>query len=153
VSPGRSPARDAVAVLAWRLGLGPLLGRRVLLLTTRDGSEGRRRTVLPYRSAGGTIYLLARDPDTGWRRDLAARPDATIQAAPGPRGVTARAVTAPAEASGAAGLFARRPPADLIALEPTGRPTPPMTPPGLVWLWPALAALLALRAVIRGRRR
>lgn len=128
------------AVLAWRLGLGWLVGRRWALVTTTSSEGGLRRTVVPYLFGDGSIYL----PGAGaYAADLGHTPRALVQAAPGPLGVRYRPPTPDEEAA--------LPSGDWIVLEPTADPVPEMVPPDLVWLWPLLAALDV--AVVLGWRR
>lgn len=128
--------------LVWRLGLGWLVGRRLLLLTTAE-----RRVAVPFRFFAGTFYVpLTSRP---WVADLERSPAATVQAWPGPRSVRARPITDTDEAELARRLFGHRGP--VLALSPTGQRTPDMTAPDLVWVWPALAAAwwLITRSVLR----
>lgn len=126
-----------MAILAWRLGLGWLIGRYRILLTT-----AQRRVVVPYRFFAGTFYLVATAEP--WVGDLAASPQAMVQAAPGPRAVRARPLDDPEELALARQLWQRQAP--IVALSPTGQRTPPITAPDLLWVWPtAAAALLMLR--------
>jgi hypothetical protein len=127
--------------LAWRLGLGWLVGRHRLLLTTAE-----RRLALPYRFFAGTFYLVRTEEQ--WATDLDRHPAATIQAWPGPRSVRAREVTDPDEVELVARLWGQDRP--VIALQPTGQRTPEMTPPDLIWVWPILfVAWLVARRVAR----
>jgi deazaflavin-dependent oxidoreductase (nitroreductase family) len=67
--------------IAYALGLGPLLGRRVLLLTTRGRNTGKSRvTPLQYEEIDGCFYLAAaRGEKTDWLRNLAVHPEVSIQ--------------------------------------------------------------------------
>lgn len=130
-----------MAILAWRLGLGWLIGRYRILLTT-----AQRRAVLPYRFFAGTFYLLEKAEP--WVNDLAASPQAMVQAAPGPRAVRARPIDDPEELSLARRLWNTEAP--IVALSPTGQRTPGITAPDLLWVWPVAAvAVLALRRLLR----
>jgi hypothetical protein len=130
-------------VLAWRLGLGWLIGRKLLLLTTTE-----RRLALPYRMFAGTFYLER--TAAPWATDLDRSPFAMVQAWPGPRSVRARRIDDSDEQELAAALWGDDRP--LIALDPTGHRTPEITPPDLIWVWPlAVAAWLLWRR--RGSRR
>ena len=120
-------------VWAWRLGLGWLVGRRLLLLTTAE-----RRVVLPFRLFADTFYLPLQR--AAWVDDLERAPVATAQAWPGPRSVRVRPIGDAEELELAAGLWGDDRP--LVALSPTGQRTPEMTAPDLVWVWP-LAAIVA----------
>jgi hypothetical protein len=130
-----------MAIVAWRLGLGWLIGRRRILLTT-----AQRRVVLPYRLFAGTFYLLGTDEP--WAMDLVKSPQAMVQAAPGPRAVRARPLDDPDELELARRLWSADAP--IVALSPTGQRTPGITAPDLLWVWPVAAvAVLTLRRLLR----
>lgn len=151
------PLRDRLGTLAWRLGLGWLVGRRYLLLST-TGGDAERRTLLPYVLAAGDVYLTAAGGEP-WLDDLGRTPRATVQAGPGSKGMRGRRLTDAAEVRHAAALHAAHPRAGprlvrlrargvepvLVVLEPTGQITPGIVTPDLVWLWGAAAALVVLR--------
>lgn len=123
----------------WRLGLGWLVGRWRLLVTTTEV-----RAAVPFRFFAGTFYLRA--ADAPWL-DVAREPAVTIQAWPGPRSMKVRAPDAD-ERDLAAGLWGSDD--ELIALSPTGQRSPEMLAPDLVWLWPvAMLALLLGRRLLR----
>ncbi|MBT8198648.1 MAG: hypothetical protein KJP12_05760 [Acidimicrobiia bacterium] len=128
---------EAALIIAWRLGLGWLVGRRFVLLTTST-QESERLSVLPYAFAGGTFYVPA-DPGAPWVGDVAAKPQALVQAAPGPRGVRARPVTRPDELTAARQALGVS--GDVMALDGSGDPSPMMTPPDLAWVWPVAAVV------------
>jgi len=128
-------------ILAWRLGLGWLVGRHRILLTTAN-----RRVVVPFRFFVDTFYV--RRVEAPWIDDLAATPTATVQAWPGPRPVRVRPIEDPEEAELAGRLWGDDVP--VLALSPTGQRTPDMTAPDLMWVWPAaLVALWAARRLWR----
>jgi len=58
--------------LIYSVGLGSLIGRTVLLLTTTGRRTGRRRTTpLQYEEIDGSFYVAAaRGPTTDWLRNL-----------------------------------------------------------------------------------
>jgi deazaflavin-dependent oxidoreductase (nitroreductase family) len=66
--------------LLYNAGLGPLLGRNILLLTTIGRKTGRRRTVpLTYEETGGTFIVgSARGPQGDWMRNIAVHPNVEI---------------------------------------------------------------------------
>jgi deazaflavin-dependent oxidoreductase (nitroreductase family) len=69
-------------VLLYRLGLGGLVGKSILLLTTTGRRTGRARaTPLNYREEGGIMYVVAGrgGPRADWYRNLVARPDVEVQ--------------------------------------------------------------------------
>ncbi len=67
--------------LAYALGLGPLLGNFVLLLTTTGRKSGRPRvTPLQYEEEAGRIYLgAARGQKADWVRNIMANPEVTVR--------------------------------------------------------------------------
>ncbi len=69
------------AKLAYRLGLGPIIGRLVLLLTTTGRKSGLPRiTPLQYEEDDGVIYIAsARGVKADWYRNLAADPRVTVR--------------------------------------------------------------------------
>jgi hypothetical protein len=128
-------------ILAWRLGLGWLVGRHRILLTTAN-----ERVVLPFRFFAGTFYL--RRVEASWVNDLASSPPATVQAWPGPRSVRARSIEDPEEVTLVKHLWGGDGP--VVALSPTGQRTPDMTAPDLLWVWPL--GLVVWQAVRRFSR-
>jgi deazaflavin-dependent oxidoreductase (nitroreductase family) len=62
--------------LAYRLGLGPIIGRKVLLLTTKGRKSGLHRvTPLQYEEINGDFYLgSARGQKADWFRNIVAHP-------------------------------------------------------------------------------
>lgn len=125
-----------VAVLGWRLGLGWLLGRRRVLLTTQDRTGSVRRSLVRYRFYAGNLYLPT--DAAAWETDLGDVPRATAQAHPGPLGVRCRQPTTAEQRSLGGGRW--------IVLEPTGEPVPPGVEPDLTWVL-VLAALVAVVAM------
>ena len=123
-----------MAVLTWRLGLGWLIGRWLVLITTAE-----TRVAVPYRLFAGTFYVER--TDAPWVADLDRSPPATVQAWPGPRSVRARPVRDD-ERDLTRRLWGRD--LDLIALDPTGQRTPEMAPPDLVWVWAVAAAVVVV---------
>lgn len=127
-----------LAVLAWRLGLGWLLGRRWVLLTTQQPGDELRRAISEYRFYDGNFYLES------WPDAAATR--AMLQAHPGPLGVRMRPATDRERTVLGDGV---------IVLEPTGEPVPALVEPDLLWVWgllAAAAALIGIRVRAAGRR-
>jgi deazaflavin-dependent oxidoreductase (nitroreductase family) len=67
--------------LAYAIGLGPWLGRFVLLLTTTGRKSGRRRvTPLQYEEFDGVFYLgAALGGKSDWVRNIQANPQVEIR--------------------------------------------------------------------------
>ena len=67
--------------LLYRLGLGSLIGRWVLLLTTTGRKSGLPRTTpLQYEDVDGAIYIgIARGQKADWFRNIVADPQVEVQ--------------------------------------------------------------------------
>jgi deazaflavin-dependent oxidoreductase (nitroreductase family) len=65
----------------YAVGLGPLLGRNILLLTTVGRKSGRRRAVpLTYEESGGEfIVASARGTVADWMRNIHANRDVEVR--------------------------------------------------------------------------
>ena len=136
--------------LPWRLGLGWLVGRRTALLTTVRADSELRRSTIPFLFSGGWFYAPAAAP---WIDDLLGHSEATIQAGPGPKGVTGRRIDDPRIFDEAKAVAAGTPwssAENWVVFEPTGRIAPSMAAPDLVWVWTILpVALFAVRRFMR----
>jgi deazaflavin-dependent oxidoreductase (nitroreductase family) len=75
----------------YAIGLGPLLGKNILLLTTIGRKTGRRRTVpLTYEESSGVITVgSARGASGDWMRNIAVNPNVELRV--GRRRITAKA--------------------------------------------------------------
>ena len=155
----------------WRMGLGPILQRWfVVLTTTGRKSKQPRHTMLEYSVMDGKTYLgsgWGERPD--WCKNIAADPRVTLQSGRGTEGAIARRVTDDAEL---ARLYhaakARKSPVwkeylaslgiedtveDYVAkkdrlvifrLDPCHEKTPAPMRTDLVWVWAAIAAVVWL---------
>ena len=67
--------------IAYALGLGPLIGRLVLLLTTTGRKSGRPRVVpLQYEENDGRYYLgSSRGVEADWVRNIRANPKVEVR--------------------------------------------------------------------------
>jgi deazaflavin-dependent oxidoreductase (nitroreductase family) len=65
----------------YALGLGPLVGRLILLLTTTGRKSGLPRvTALQYEEVDGAIYLgLSKGTQADWFKNLVANPHVSIR--------------------------------------------------------------------------
>lgn len=65
----------------YAIGLGPVLGRIILLLTTTGRKSGKRRvTPVQYEEIDGILYIgSARGPKADWVRNIAANPCIEVQ--------------------------------------------------------------------------
>ncbi|MEV3922735.1 nitroreductase family deazaflavin-dependent oxidoreductase [Actinomadura coerulea] len=85
----------------YRLGLGPLLGRRLMLLTHTGRVSGLpRRVVIEVVQSDGDGYVAASGfgPRADWYRNIMANPDVTLQI--GGRRVQATAAPIPTAEGG-----------------------------------------------------
>lgn len=86
-------------LLLWRLGAGPLLRKKVLILSTTGRRSGQtRHTALEYSLIDGVHYLgsgWGMRPD--WCRNLEKDPRATVQSRLGTHSVSAQRATSEAE--------------------------------------------------------
>lgn len=83
--------------IAYALGLGPLVGRVILLLTTRGRKSGLARvTPLQYEEVGGDIYIgSAMGRNSDWFRNIQADPCVEVRAGKRKFQGTAEVVTDP----------------------------------------------------------
>lgn len=157
----------------WRLGLGPLFGRVLLVLSATGRRSGWvRRVALEYHKMNGKKYAVsAFGARSSWYRNILADPHATIQSADGSERVIVRRVTDDQELLDVLRVFLRRdapitrwylrsigvPPdrqavlenksrIHLLRFDPSGESAPPGLDVDLAWVWPlALIWLILLR--------
>jgi len=160
--------------LAWRLGLGVLLGHRFVLITTRERRSGLpRRVVLEYGALRGKLYVISGfGSQADWHKDLCDDPYVMVQTWQGPEPMQAWCVTDDAEIRDVCALFMQRDSAafrrslhslairpdsleemmahkDRLAIlrfDPTEERVPSPREADLVWVWPLLAAVAVGRA-------
>lgn len=171
-------ALSALPLLAWRLGLGGLVGQLFMVLTVRGRRSGReRRLMVTYLRADSVDYAAAiYGARSQWLRNLAADPRCGVQHARGSYAATARRITDGEEVVawrrrldwvgrlvfgaylrmlGANGddPALRRHAEDLVLVSFTRAAGPGPTPmrADLAWIWlPVLLGLVAWRARRRG---
>ncbi len=177
-----TPARRVLhraPVALWRLGLGQLIGRPLVLVTTRGLKSGKaRRTALMPHRLGGRLYLWCPYGERSqWYRNVRAHPLVTVQSSDGVQ--PARAVRLESEAE-AAGLYHRLKDFDagmlrqylesvgiadtessvvasrqrlhVFRLDPMPMVTLPPQNADLIWVWPVAAGLMGLAALLLVRR-
>lgn len=169
-----------VPLLLWRMGLGPLLGRTLMIITATGRTSGLpRRTMVEYHRFGGKkVVPCAFGERAQWYRNISADPHVTIQTADGVERVRARRITDPEEMiesyhllharnptmldaylrmlgvrSDSADVAAKRDCIYWLTFEPTDAPTPPPLDADLRWVLPALAAGAVLLWQIAPKRR
>ncbi len=86
-------------LVLWRMGLGPLMGQSILVLTTQGRKSGRaRHTALSYIVHEGKVYLAPGWPErSDWYKNLQANPLVTVQLGEGYYYARTRKVTDEAE--------------------------------------------------------
>jgi deazaflavin-dependent oxidoreductase (nitroreductase family) len=146
----------------WRLGLGPIVGHVLMLISHTGRKSGlTRRTLVEYHVLEGKKYApVAFGEQAQWYQNILANPLVTIQTAGGAQGAIATRVTDDAELVIVYNLLMRRNPVmmrwyldslgirdtpeDVIAkkdrifllrFDPTGEPTPPPLEADLWWVW------------------
>lgn len=163
-------------ILLYRLGVGCVVGRLFMALTTVGRKSGLpRRTAIEFHEFEGRCTVMSGwGTKTDWYRNIEANPYGTIQTWRGAQSACARRITSNEELARVF-EFARTNPAmramlkvagfDLtldrflaqkdrftfVIFEPTDQPTPEPLRADLVWVWRVLlpACLLALALVVR----
>jgi len=97
-------------VLLYRLGLGGLIGKHTLLLTTTGRRSGRLRVVpLDYQQEGDTLYFIAEQGTRStWYRNLVANPEVEVQVGSRKMKGVAAPLTDPRQKAHVLRLFRRR---------------------------------------------
>jgi len=155
-------------VIWWRMGLGPLLWRRMLLLTTW-GRKSRlpRHTMLSYTLHGGKAFLISGwGARSDWYQNTATDSSTTVQMGRSPYSAIARRVVNVEEFATVMQIMLRtggdshfkpwlksldieydledfvtkRDRIFLIALDPSDQPGPPAMASDLTWLWAVILA-------------
>jgi len=156
-------------VLMWRLGLGPVLGRLFMILTTRGRKSGLpRHTPVEFREFAGRKYVYdAHGARSDWYRNIEADSRVTIQTARGTEGAIARRVVDDAELEDAYSLVTLNPLVQqwtkelgpeaarqrflaekerffVLTFDPSYEATPTSVDADLVWVWGVVLAALGL---------
>jgi deazaflavin-dependent oxidoreductase (nitroreductase family) len=162
----------------YRMGLGFLVGRLFMVLTT-TGRKSRlpRRTAIEFHAHKGRKYVFsAFGEKADWYKNIQADPRVTIQTASGTEPMIARRITDDGKLAEAFELVASNPTmrrwiqvigfqltlADflakkdslyLVTFDPTNEPTPPPLEADLRWVWLVVVGLGILVHRMRGRKR
>ncbi|QRN83127.1 nitroreductase family deazaflavin-dependent oxidoreductase [Chloroflexota bacterium] len=155
-------------ILLYRLGLGKLFGKYIMIISTFGRKSGKvRRTPIEYFRQGDFIYAISgfeRDPD--WYQNLKAHPYVTLQTAQGAHAMFARRPETAEEWQGAMDYLKESPvPAlvipeiveqlddpkiqaqirewPVVIFEPTEEPCPEPLAVDLYWAWPLILLALA----------
>jgi deazaflavin-dependent oxidoreductase (nitroreductase family) len=160
-----------VPQVAWHLGLGPVVGRFFVVLTTTGRRSGRpRHTMTFYARSSDRIYVACLyGPASNWFRNLLANPICTVRTAAGVSSMSGRPVTSTEElaiAVSGGGVarrimrvgYGRSDPRDaferlrdtpLIALHPSSELGPEPLEPRWPWAGPLIAAAVAAALTTR----
>lgn len=114
--------------VAYRVGLGPLVGRFVLLLTTTGRKSGLARvTPLQYEEVDGLFYIgSARGDKSDWFRNIQANPEVEVRVKHTRFSGYAKTVTDPTEIADFLLLRLQRHPRILgMIFRAQGYPAPP----------------------------
>ena len=164
----------------WRLGLGPILGRVLLILSHTGRTSGRiYHTMIEYHKLNGTIYApSAFGSQADWYKNTIADPRVTIQTANKSQGMVATRVFDEDEILDVFRLFYRRDPPittlylksldirvdeeDIlrnkekihwIRFDPTDESTPAPLETDLSWIWlPIILVMFAFFFLRRLRK-
>jgi deazaflavin-dependent oxidoreductase (nitroreductase family) len=150
-------------VQLWRLGLAPIIGRNMVLITHTGRKTGLpRHTMTELHLINGKKYAPSGfGRRSQWYRNIEADPRVTIQTAAGTESMRAARVTGDEELLSVidltnplnramqemflATIDVEPTPEDILAkkdriywlrFDPTDEPTPPPLPADLLWLWP-----------------
>ncbi len=100
-----------IPILLYQLGLGKLIGKHILIISTIGRKSGKvRRRPIEYHQKGDWIYAIsgfAQDPD--WYRNLLAHPYVALQNDQVTRQVFARRLESEAEWEGALEYLTKSP--------------------------------------------
>jgi deazaflavin-dependent oxidoreductase (nitroreductase family) len=156
-------------VQLWRLGLGPIIGHQMVLISHTGRKSGlTRRTMTELHVVNGKKYAPSGfGRRSQWYRNIEADPRVTIQTASGAESVIASRVTDDDELLSLMDLgdpinlvmlrsfldsleiepteediLAKKDRIYYLRFDPTDEPTPPPLPADLVWLWPAALFVL-----------
>lgn len=163
-------------ILLYRMGLGGLVGRLFMIMTTTGRKSGLpRRTAIEFHEFNSRKYVLVGWTKSDWYQNLLANPLLTIQTASGVAPVRARRLTTDDELNEAwdfaersrfmralmktaGGWITRESFLDqrdrfiLLTFDPTVEPTPPPLEADLRWVLPAAVNVIGpifIQAVIR----
>jgi deazaflavin-dependent oxidoreductase (nitroreductase family) len=174
-SPGYK-AFSRLPLYFWRMGLGFLLGRIFMVLTTYGRkSQLPRHTMVEYHNRKGRIYVFSGHGDkSDWYKNLIANPRVTLQTVKGTETMLARRVATPAELATAFEFVESNPMMRqwvkalgfklsredfianwekffLVTFDSTNEPTPPPLKADLTWVWLLVGGLIILTMIL-GRK-
>ncbi len=165
---------------AWRLGLGPILGRYIMIITHTGRKSGEpRQTAVEFHNINGIKYIpCAFGIKAQWYRNILANPRVSIQTSDGLERMVAVRVREDDELiTVVETLLSRDPPLmnlylkslnisptrkDILVnkekiiflrFDPTSDPTPRALEVDLAWLWPLLLLWLWISRPFRKKRK
>ncbi len=166
-------------IIAWRLGLGPILGRYIMIITHIGRKTGiPRRTAVEFHIMNGIKYIpCAFGVKSQWYRNIMANPRVTIQTSEGTEQMTAVRINQDEELISVIEMILDRNPSlmnwylDSIGIKPTRSeilthkeelvflrfdPTSDPTPRGLevdlAWIWPTLILWSMISRIFKRKR-
>lgn len=169
-----------IPMWAWRLGLGPLLGRYILIITHTGRKSGvPRQTAVEYHVINGIKYIpCAFGMKAQWYRNILANPRVSIQSSDGLERMVAVRVREYNELITVVETILSRNPAlmnlyleslnisptrkDILAhkenliflrFDPTSEPTPRPLEVDLAWIWPLILIWLWVSRPFRRKRK
>lgn len=161
-------------LMLWRLGLGPLSGKVMMVITVTGRKSGlARQTIVEYHTLNGRKYAPSGfGAKAQWYKNIQANPLVTVQTASGTESMQAVRVTSDEELKAVYELFQHRNPAffnyylqslgiqstvadfitqkdkvHILRFDPTTETTPPGLTTDLTWVWPIV--LLTLLGIWR----
>lgn len=166
-----------VPIVMWRMGLCPVLGRTLMIMTTTGRKSGLpRHTAISYYQFRGRKYVYnAHGPDSDWYRNIEADPHITIQTAGGPESAIAHHMETEEDLAEAYDFFMHSPLTrqrasffgisldrkqfmeakdrlHLLTFEATEETAPPPLKADLAWAWFPIGVSILLVVLERRRR-
>ena len=166
-------------ITAWRLGLGPILGRYIMIISHIGRKTGiSRRTAVEFHTMNGIKYVpCAFGVKAQWYRNIMANPKVTIQTNDGTEQMVAIRINQNDELISVIEMILDRNPSlmnwyldsiginpsrkeiiahkdDLVFLrfDPTSDPTPRGLEVDLAWIWPAILVWSLFSKIFRRKR-
>jgi len=160
-------------ILLYRLGLGKLIGKMILILSTNGRKTGKvRRTAVEYFRHKGQIYVISgfgHRPD--WYQNVLTNPHVTINTDLGAISAIARKPKTSEEWESVIAYLKHSPLSTfsdpekvkklnepemlaqiktwpVLTFDATEEPCPPAVDADLVWMWPLILLLLAMNILV-----
>lgn len=143
-------------IALYQLGLGPLVGRLFMILTTTGRKSGLpRRTALEFHQDDGRKYVMVGWTESDWYKNILANPLVTLQTACGTERARARRLTTIEDLRGGwevaehspiirgfmkqtglswESLVTQQDRIIILTFDPTDEPTPPPLQANLSWV-------------------